>query len=254
MIFCLKSLKKWAGSKILLTKKYYRFLSEFNEFISLSKDCDDHLTPIAKWSERYPVLSDWTSHTTFEPHYTYHPAWAARVLAKIKPSFHVDISSSLSFVSQISAFIPIHFYDYRPANLNLEGLSCMKADLLSLPFNTNSIESISCMHVIEHVGLGRYGDALDPQGDIKAIRELQRVTANNGHFLLVVPVGKPRVQFNAHRIYRASQLLELFKDDWKLNSFSLISDDASFIENAPITLSDSMSWACGCFWFTKSLT
>jgi hypothetical protein len=57
------------------------------------------------------------------------------------------------------------------------------------------------MHVIEHIGLGRYGEALDPDGDLKAIRELVRVLAAGGNLLVVVPVGRPRIQFNAHRIY-----------------------------------------------------
>jgi hypothetical protein len=67
------------------------------------------------------------------------------------------------------------------------------------------------MHVVEHVGLGSYGDSLDPNGDLKAMSELKRVLSINGNLLFVVPVGKPRVMFNAHRIYSYEQIIECFK-------------------------------------------
>ncbi|NEP31283.1 MAG: DUF268 domain-containing protein [Moorea sp. SIO3B2] len=168
-----------------------------------------------KWKERYPILNENTTTTAFEPHYTFHPAWAARILKQINPTKHVDISSSLSFVTLVSAFVPVEFYDYRPAELKLSGLQCRKANLTDLPFPSESISSISCMHVIEHIGLGRYGDPLDPIGDCKAIKELQRVVAPGGNLLMVVPVGRARVQFNAHRIYDAGLLMNHFTN-WSL--------------------------------------
>ncbi|MGA2030503.1 MAG: DUF268 domain-containing protein, partial [Verrucomicrobiota bacterium] len=75
----------------------------------------------------------------------------------------------------VSAFVPVKFYDYRPADLHLDNLACEHADLQALPFADCGIQSISCMHVVEHVGLGRYGDPLDPNGDLKAMNELERV-------------------------------------------------------------------------------
>jgi ubiquinone/menaquinone biosynthesis C-methylase UbiE len=126
---------------------------------------------------------------------------------------HIDISSALYFCAIVSAFVPIKFYDYRPANLQLSNLSTDSADLTCLPFNDASIESISCMHVVEHIGLGRYGDLLDPNGDLKAISELKRVLSTNGNLLFVVPVGgTPRIMFNAHRIYSYGQVISYFQD------------------------------------------
>ena len=120
----------------------------------------------------FPTLLDRTATTKFEPHYIYHPAWAARVVAKINPAKHVDIASTLHFSTIISAFLPVEFYDYRPAILNLPGLVSKHADLTKLHFADNSIESLSCLHTIEHVGLGRYGDPIDPTGDVTACKEL----------------------------------------------------------------------------------
>jgi SAM-dependent methyltransferase len=166
----------------------------------------------------------------------------------------VDISSSLYFCSIISAFIPVRFYDYRPANLNLNNLSAESADLSALPFADNSIQSLSCMHVIEHVGLGRYGDHLDPYGDLQAIAELKRVLDIGGSLLFVVPIGKPKIAFNAHRIYSFDQIVSYFID-LDLLEFALIPDnhdEGGLINHATKEMADAQSYGCGCFWFKKS--
>jgi SAM-dependent methyltransferase len=153
----------------------------------------------------------------------------------------------------VSAFIPVKFYDYRPVDLQLNQLSTEYADLTSLPFEDESIQSISCMHVVEHVGFGRYGDTLDPDGDLRAMGELQRVLADGGSLLFVVPVGRPRIMFNAHRIYSYEQILRYFSEI-HLEEFALIpdrSDSRGIIYDASQELADAQDYGCGCFWFKK---
>ena len=201
----------------------------------------------------YPCLGDKTSSTSFDRHYVYHIAWAARILAATKPEVHVDISSSLYFCAVISAFMPVRFYDIRPANIQLSQLSTEHANLLSLPFDDYSVQSLSCMHVVEHVGLGRYGDPLDPDGDLKAIGEIQRVLAKGGSLLFVVPIGQAKIMFNAHRIYSYEQILSYF-DLSELVEFTLISDNSSntpIIYNADKNLADNEQYGCGCFLFKR---
>jgi SAM-dependent methyltransferase len=174
-------------------------------------------------------------------------------VAKNKPEFHVDIASTLHFCSIVSAFVPVKFYDYRPAILNLTGLTSEHADLTKLDFEDKSIKSLSCLHTIEHIGLGRYGDPIDPTGDIKAAKELTRVLAPGGTFIFVTPVGKPKIAFNAHRIYSYEQVLSLFPD-LVLTEFSLVPDnykETGLITNANPTLVKDQYWGCGCFVFTK---
>lgn len=198
----------------------------------------------------YPCLYDNTPYTGFDAHYIYHPAWATRIIKKINPSKHIDISSTLHFCSAISAFYPTEFYDYRPAKLNLSNLTSNEGDLNKLPFDNNTIECLSCMHTLEHIGLGRYGDKLDADGDLKAIKELQRVTKIGGSLLIVTPVGKPRIQFNAHRIYSFEMINELFSE-FELKDFSLVKDDQTYIENANPALVQEQVYGCGCFWYKK---
>jgi SAM-dependent methyltransferase len=203
------------------------------------------------WDLRYPCPDDATVTTGFDSHYLFHTAWAARVLANTKPSLHIDISSCLRFVSMVSAFIPVKFFDYRPAQLNLSGLESKQADLMSLPFADRSISSISCMHVIEHIGLERYGDPLDPQGDLKAISELKRVTATNGDLLFVVPLGSQAIiQYNAHRIYTYDQIVDYFSG-FDLVNFAFVDDSGSYTLNATKETTSNQTYGCGCFHFKK---
>jgi hypothetical protein len=200
-----------------------------------------------------PQLSDRASVTPIDRHYTYHPAWAARVLARTRPDKHVDISSTVNFCVVASAFVPIEFYDFRPAPIKLDGLYTGAADLTQLPFPTDSIASLSCMHVIEHVGLGRYGDPLDPDGDLKAISELVRVLAPGGALLVATPVGQPRVAFNAHRVYDHEAFARYF-EPLELVEFALIAEhgEGGLIVAPQPERVRAEYYACGCFWFRKS--
>ncbi len=175
------------------------------------------------------------------------------MLARTRPAVHVDIGSSLFFVGVASAFVPVRFYDYRPAALGLDGLETGRADLLALPFGDGEVRSLSCMHVVEHVGLGRYCDPLDPDGDLKAMAELRRVLAPGGSLLLVVPVGRARVAFNAHRVYAYEQTVAPFPG-LKLEEFALVPDSAEaggLVRGASAAMADAQEYGCGCFWFVK---
>lgn len=225
--------------------RFFEYMSELVRFRKMNR----HRSKI-RFRDAYPCLKDKSQTTPFDHHYTYHPAWAARVIAKTRPELHIDISSILSFNVVLSAFVPVRFYDYRPADLHLSNLESDFADLKQLPFKENSIQSLSCMHTVEHIGLGRYGDELDANGDLKAIAELKRVLVPGGNLLFVTPVGKSRIEFNAHRIYSFEQIMKYFSP-LTLKEFSLIPDAGGIIENADPALVSQQNYGCGCFWFKK---
>ncbi len=242
------TLVKYIYFKFRWLQNYYLFLRDYKKFNLLLKNNSQEML---SWNDRYPCLSDRTATTSFDTHYVYHTAWAARVLHQINPTKHIDISSSIYFNAIVSAFIPIEFYDYRPAKIVLSNLAPKEGNLTALPFKDKSILSLSCMHVLEHIGLGRYGDTLDSDGDKKAIKELKRVLSPNGNLLIVVPVGQPTVNFNAHRVYGYEQILDFFQD-FKLIEFSLLTDDekgGDFILNADPEIVKKQKYGCGCFWF-----
>lgn len=239
------------AKKVLIKwpKTVVRFFQFFNDFARFRR-ADKQARFSTHTKDIYPCLKDKITSTPFDQHYIYHPAWAARILAKTKPQEHIDISSILSFSTIVSAFVPVKFYDYRPAQVQLPGLTSEAGDLMQLPFADVSVESLSCMHTVEHIGLGRYGDPIDPEGDTKAMNELKRVVKPGGSLLFVTPVGRPRIEFNAHRIYSFEQITASFKG-FTLEEFSLIPDKGGLIENAAPALVKEQEYGCGCFWFKK---
>lgn len=240
--------------KYKLRTQYNMYQKKMNYLIEFNKLKKSETRFTLLWQDRYPCLSDKTVNTGFDRHYIYHTAWAARKLKLINPKYHIDISSSLYFCSISSSFIKMEHYDYRPANIILNNLKIGKEDLCKLSFLDNSIESLSCMHVIEHIGLGRYGDPLDPYGDLNAANELSRVVKYEGYLLIVVPVGRARICFNAHRIYSYEMIMEMFPD-FNLLEFGLISDNSSegIINNPVIELINTQNYGCGCLLLQKKL-
>ena len=243
-------LKKIAARIRDLLRSFIRFERFRKRFHKISCELSDGRFE-CQWQDRWPCLDDATGETNFDAHYIYHPAWAARKIKAHQPERHIDIGSKLDFVTLLSAFIPVEFYDYRPASILLSDLSCGRADLLSLPFADNSIASLSCMHVVEHVGLERYGDVFDPQGDLKAMAELARVVKPGGHLYFVVPLGgKARIQYNAHRIYDFKQVLKCFPL-FELANFAFVADGGQYIDPAMKEDTNASRYGCGYFEFVK---
>ena len=202
----------------------------------------------------YPCLEDDTKETGFDVHYLYHVAWAVRKLLTATPDMHCDVGSSLNFCSIASAIVPTKFIDIRPATIYLNGLTVEARDLtIDDSWKNEEFSSVSCMHVVEHIGLGRYGDTLDVNGDLKAINNLLRSVKKNGQILFVVPVGKPEIYFNAHRVYSSKWVIEYFSKSCKLSEFYFIpgQSDLPPVDNCEPEYADQFTYGCGCFHFIK---
>ncbi len=199
-----------------------------------------------------PCLGDWTMHTPFDAHYFYQGAWLARCLEQIKPQQHIDVGSSVLTVGVLSGWVKTVFLDYRPLKTCSTGLYSIAGNLLVLPFRDGSLKSLSCLHVIEHIGLGRYGDPLDPQGSVKAAKELQRVLAPGGRLYISLPIGRERTCFNAHRVHHPKNVLRMFSE-LSLIDFSYIDDNGVFKQHINVPPSCHMEYGCGMFIFEKPI-
>lgn len=167
----------------------------------------------------YPCLFDNTSQTPLDPTYFFQDTWAAKKIFELKPNHHIDVGSSVKTLGILSQFIPVTLVDIRPIELKLNNLSFKEGSILNLPFEDNSVDSLSSLCVVEHIGLGRYGDELDPNGSEKAIKEIHRILKPGGILLFSVPVDdKNKIYFNAHRAFTRDYILSL------LNDFSLIEE------------------------------
>jgi len=200
--------------------------------------------------DTYPRLHDRTSTTSIHAHYFYVNGWAMRRIVAQQPRHHVDIGSQTIFVNLLGAVIPVIFLDYRPLHAKLAGLEGLGADILALPFGDGAIESLSCLHVAEHIGLGRYGDPLNPRGTRQACAELQRVLAPGGNLYFALPVGRARVCFNAHRIH-APETISAYFAGLELIEFSGVDDEGRFVEHATLDGFGASAYACGMYWFRK---
>jgi SAM-dependent methyltransferase len=198
-----------------------------------------------------PQLRDWTATTPYDAHYLHQDAWAARGVHALGPERHVDVGSRVTFVIGLAAFVTVTFVDVRPLDAEVPGVEPLAGSVLALPFADRCVPSLSCLHVAEHVGLGRYGDPLDPLGTRKAAAELERVLAPGGVLWFSLPVGEPRTNFNAHRVHDPAEVPGLFPA-LELTEFRAVDDAGHFrADLAPADLRGA-SWSAGLYRFERS--
>lgn len=185
----------------------------------------------------YPVLNERNSESaTVSRLYFYQDLHVARLVFKNQPVRHVDIGSRIDgFVAHVAVFRPIEVLDVRPQSMSVEHVVFRQADLMLLPDDMlNYCDSISSLNAIEHFGLGRYGDPIDYYGHLKAIQNITKMLRKEGVLYFSVPIGRQRVEFNAHRVFSVAYLLKLFEADYHLRSFSYIDDAGKFHQAAEI--------------------
>lgn len=185
-------------------------------------------------------------------HYFHQDLWAARKVHASGVAEHVDVGSRVDgFVAHVAAFCDVVYVDLRP--LEAAGHPSIRArvgTVLALPFEARAVRSLSCLHVIEHVGLGRYGDPLDPRGSLKALAELQRVVAPGGDLYVGVPIGRERVCFNAHRVLSPRTVLAAL-DELALVEFSAVDDAGALVRDARPADFEQADYSCGLFHLTR---
>lgn len=223
-VLCWRTLrnKHSARKKISLFLSYFR---DYKTYLRLDKNTHFKVST----GDLYPCVYDKTETTQIDPVYFYQDAWCAGKIFKEKPDHHYDIASQAHMIGIISEFVPTTMIDIRPITLtSLPNLFFKKGDILNLPFKDGEIKSLSSICVVEHIGLGRYGDPLDTFGSEKALKEMIRVLAPGGNLYISVPVDvENKVYFNAHRAFTRNYLLDLFKD-LKLKEEKYIYGDSMF--------------------------
>ncbi|MCE5336500.1 MAG: DUF268 domain-containing protein [Desulfobacteraceae bacterium] len=207
------------------------------------------------WHNAYPMLGDrYRLAGSASGHYFWQDLWAAEHLFENKREHHVTVGSRVDgFVSHVILFCRLTYVDIRPLAAEVENLDFRQGTIVRLPFEDGSVPSLSSLHVIEHIGLGRYGGPVEPEGDLQAARELKRVLAPGGELLIGTPVGVERLCFNAHRVYDPQTILSMFAP-LELIEFSLIDDTGlRVLRNASFDLARNCSYGCGLFIFRNGM-
>lgn len=207
----------------------------------------------------YPCLYDrFDTAGNFPLHYFYQDLYVAQRLYKNNPVKHIDIGSRIDgFITHVASFREIEVIDIRDIVNSIPNVLFIKADLMSDDFNlTDYCDSVSCLHAIEHFGLGRYGDPIDVNGHVKGIKNIIRMLKNGGRFYFSTLIGPQRIEFDAHRVFSLKYLIELLKNDFLIEGFSYIDDENNF-HNSP-ELSDNnimnnfyCNYGCGIFELVK---
>jgi SAM-dependent methyltransferase len=189
------------------SKAWKRFWREYRQYKAM---CPPDRQPTLQ--NLSPFVYDNSNETPVEPIYFYQDAWAFEKIAHRNVKQHVDIGSHHKFVSLLSKIVPVTMVDIRPLSVPMDTISFRKGSITDLPFEDQSLQSVSSLCVVEHIGLGRYGDPLDPDGTAKAVRELCRVLAPGGYLYVSLPVANQSfVTFNEARILSLKEFHELIQ-------------------------------------------
>lgn len=185
-------------------------------------------------------------------HYFLQDIWTARYIHDHHLTHVVDIGSRLDgYIAHLLIFCRVTYVDIRPIDILVDNLEFVGGNITSLPFDDSSVSCLSSLHVIEHIGLGRYGDPVDPEGHLKAAREIHRVLEPGGTLILSTVLGQERLCFDAHRIFDPETVHAMFRG-LTLDKFCLIDDRGyKVIEDATIEAAKSCKYGCGIFIFKK---
>ena len=206
-----------------------------------------------------PQLSDrFAEGGTARGHYFHQDLYVARKIHERNPRKHVDIGSRIDgFVAHVAAFRPVEVFDVRPVASNVKNIQFRQMDFAGDISGLNGYsDSVSCLHALEHFGLGRYGEPLDVRGHLKGFENLTRILKKGGILYLSVPIGPERIDFNAHRVFDMSTILGLAGNSFNLVAFSFVDDAGDFHEDVKMTENDRGSnfgchYGCGIFEFKK---
>lgn len=236
---------------LLGLKFYYRDLGLFKKQMG-----NETVFPLGK---PYRILRErYAPGGTMSGHYFHQDLHVAKLIFKNGPEKHIDIGSRTDgFVAHVATFREIEVLDIRPIKSKVENIIFKQADLMQLPEGMeNYCDSISSLHAIEHFGLGRYNDPIDYFGYLKALKNIHAILKPGGKFYFSVPIGEQRVEFNAHRVFSISYLMEILMDDYSLDSFAYVNDKGDLIVG-PEMSSDNINsnfgckYGCGIFEMTK---
>lgn len=232
-----------------------RRLRHASNFARYMSDRRTWLKQGGKIDEYFPILEDYNEGAgVANGHYFHMDLLVASFVAKAKPERHLDIGSRIDgFVAHVAAFRNIDVMDIRPLSIPAHPqISFVQANLMKLnPTLVGATDSLSCLHVLEHFGLGRYGDPIDPAGHLPAFSNMADLVRPGGNFYFASPVGKPAVMFNAHRIFDPIECATWAVDKLSLERFDYVDDSGSLHLHAQPEDAAGLKYGCGIYSFRR---
>jgi len=203
----------------------------------------------------WPILDDFHGQAGIASgHYFHQDLLVASLVKQASPNRHVDVGSRIEgFVAHVASYREIEVLDIRPLRISGHGqIRFLQSDLMKLdPSLIGICDSLSCLHALEHFGLGRYGDSIDPEGHLKGFRSLSQMLRAGGTLYVSFPIGKPAVHFNAHRIFHPGEILEWSKYLFRLVRFDYVDDDGQLHLEASLASLPDLNYGCGIYTLRK---
>ncbi len=90
----------------------------------------------------------------------------------------------------------------------------IQGDIRQKPFDDDFFDVVTAISTIEHVGLGRYGDPVAPDGDKEAMNEIKRVLKPEGQLIMTIPCGQDTICYSKEsiplsKVYSPESLIQL---------------------------------------------
>jgi SAM-dependent methyltransferase len=205
----------------------------------------------------YPIISDFNQNAGVQSgHYFHQDLLIAQLIYEAHPYRHIDVGSRIDgFVAHVASFRKIEVWDIRELPKSTHtNINFYQADLMN-DVEESIADSVSCLHALEHFGLGRYNDKIDPDGHIKGLQNLNRMLKPGGKLYLSFPIGtSDQVLFNAHRIFHPKSVLDWAPAELVLERFDYVDDLGDLFLNVAVEdLSVEMQYGCGIYTFKKMI-
>lgn len=232
---------------LMSTRHLPRYLKDRQRFLELGGSI----------GRSFPVLVDYKDQAgTMSGHYYHQDLLVAQLIYAANPRRHIDVGSRVDgFVAHVASFRHIEVTDIRPLESHSHNVSFIRADLMKGSLPEGETDSLSCLHTLEHFGLGRYGDDIDPEGHLKGFQNLITMVSAGGSFYLSFPISaNERVEFNAHRVFNPnSPLTWPGSEKLALQRFDYVDDSGRLKVNSSVdqAVGERLNYGCGIYTFKK---
>ncbi|MGZ3592636.1 MAG: DUF268 domain-containing protein [Syntrophales bacterium] len=233
------------------------FLKDYREIRRQAKQSG----MVFPFGKLYPCIEDKDQKSGIASgHYFHQDLLIASKLYINKPVKHVDIGSRIDgFVAHVASFREIEVFDIRELTAAIQNVNFRRLDIMDRDFALiDYCDSVSCLHALEHFGLGRYGDKVDYNGHLLGWENIYKMLKKGGKCYFSVPIGVQRIEFNAHRVFSLAYVMNnMIGSRYKVDSFSYVNDKGDLVKDAvldEISLKSnfSLNYGCGIFELSKN--
>lgn len=232
--------------KLLSLKYYFQF----------RKDKREWLRQGGKITKSYMILGDYSeSAGSAKGHYFHQDLMVAKLVNEHNPKRHVDVGSRVDgFVAHVASYREIEVIDVRPLEQSAHTNIVFRQGDLMNPLDLEPTDSLSCLHAIEHFGLGRYTDPVDTEGHNRGIENLVNLIKLDGRMYLSFPIGQnDEVHFNAHRVFHPTTILRhpAIEKHMRLLRFDYVNDSGDLVQNTKVDSVVNIQFGCGIYTFER---